>query len=116
MFKSLISFALLALSSANLIAQTARITQFENEKVKVWETIIYPEKQEILPMHRHEHDRVLVALTDGVLKVTNQAGESHDLVLKKDKAYYLPADKREERHNDENKSGKPIKVMVIELN
>lgn len=116
MLKPLIFVALLSLFSTNLIAQTTRISQFENEKVKVWQTVIYPNKQETLPMHRHEHNRVVVALTDGVLKVTNQKGQFYDLVLEKDKAYYLPADKAGEMHNDENMSGKPIKVMVIELN
>ncbi|KTD44503.1 hypothetical protein [Legionella quateirensis] len=95
---------------------TKRIEQFTNNKVKVWQTIIYPTSTKVLPMHRHDHERVLVALTDGVLKITNNKGAVHYLNLKKNKAYYLTQDVPGELHNDENMSNHPIKVMVIELN
>ena len=94
---------------------THRIPQFSNEKVSVWETTIYPHKEQILKMHRHDHDRILVALTAGILKVTNDKGQSHLLKLEKDHAYYLKPDVIGEEHSDENISGHPIKVMVIEL-
>ena len=66
-------------------------------------------------MHRHEFDRVLVALTSGTLKVTNQEGQSHDLKLQKNHAYYLEKDPPGELHKDVNISQHPITVMVIEL-
>nr|WP_298623651.1 hypothetical protein [uncultured Legionella sp.] len=95
---------------------TKRIDQFANNKVRVWKTIIYPSSKQVLPMHRHEHDRVLVALTDGVLKITNDKGAVHHLKLKKDQAYYLTKDMPGELHNDENVSQHTIKVIVVELN
>lgn len=101
---------------APLSAQTTqRIPQFSNDKVTVWKTIIYSQKHQELKMHRHDHDRVVVALTDGVLKVTNTKGESHLWTLKKDQAYFLTKDKADELHQDENVSGHVVKVMVIEL-
>lgn len=95
--------------------QTVRVEQLANNEVTVWKTVIYPNQQHRLTMHRHEHNRVVVALTDGVLKVTNDKGEAHYLKLTKDNAYYLPKDKPNELHSDENITNKAIKVMVIEL-
>lgn len=95
---------------------TSRTDELSNNRVKVWKTIIYPSSGQVLAMHRHEHDRVVVALTDGVLKITNDKGKVHYFKLKKDKAYYLARDVPNELHNDENISDHPVKVMVIELN
>jgi hypothetical protein len=94
---------------------TKRDVQFSNQQVAVWRTIIYPASHQVLPMHRHDHNRVLVALTDGVLKITNDKGKVHYLSLKKDHAYYLTKDAPNEVHMDENVAHHPIKVMVIEL-
>lgn len=94
---------------------TKRIEQLNNERVSVWETIVYPSAKQKLAMHRHEHDRVVVALTDGVLKITNDKGKSHIWKLEQNKAYYLTKDIANELHNDENMGDHPIKVMVVEL-
>ena len=66
-------------------------------------------------MHRHDYDRVIVALSNGVLKVTNNKGKTHELKLVKNKAYYLSKDPLHELHTDENMTKHPITVMVIEL-
>lgn len=92
-----------------------RVSQFSNASVNVWKTVIYPNARQALPMHRHDHDRVLVALTDGELKITNNHGKVHYVHLKKDTAYFFKRDVPNELHNDENISSWPIKVMVIEL-
>nr|WP_231865939.1 hypothetical protein [Legionella fallonii] len=94
---------------------THREEQFSNNKVSVWKTIIYPASGQALTMHRHEHDRVVVALTDGLLKITNDKGKIHYLKLEKDKAYYLTKDVPDELHNDVNMTDHQVKVMVIEL-
>lgn len=94
---------------------THRVQQFQNSKVTVWKTIIYPTKQQAISMHRHDRDRVVVALTDGILKVKNDKGKVHYLHLKKDQAYYLKKDVSNELHSDQNVSGHLIRVMVIEL-
>ncbi len=94
---------------------TQRINQFSNTHVNVWKTIVYPTSKQTLAMHRHDYDRVVVALSDGMLKITNDKGQTHLLKLKKDKAYFLNKDPKNEQHMDENISQKPVKVMVIEL-
>jgi mannose-6-phosphate isomerase-like protein (cupin superfamily) len=104
--------------NSSLFAQTAvtkRIEQLDNAKVKVWKTIIYPSKQQTLSMHRHEQDRVVVALTNGTLKIKNDKGKVHYLHLKKGQSYYLTKDTPHELHSDQNVSGHPIEVIVIEL-
>ena len=94
---------------------TKRIPQFSNDKVTVWETIIYPTAKQSLVMHRHDNDRVLVSFDDGMLKITNDKGVTHYLKLEKNKSYYLTKDVPGEKHMDENISKHPIKVLVIQL-
>jgi beta-alanine degradation protein BauB len=96
--------------------QSTRVPLLSNNEVKVWKTIIYPNKNQMLSMHRHEHNRVVVALDSGKLKIKNNKGKVHYLKLEQDKAYYLTKDIPGELHTDENVSGHPIKVVVIELN
>ena len=94
-------------------SETHRIPQFEKDSVKVWRTIIQPGAP--LPLHHHDHPRVLVALTPGTLKIVEQNGETETLVLKVGEAYWLPAMPPGALHQDINASGQPIEVMVVEL-
>jgi beta-alanine degradation protein BauB len=94
---------------------THRTTLITNGKVNVWKTIIYPSSNQQLTMHSHLYDRVVVAFTDGTLKVVNNKGKIHYLKFEKDKAYYLAKDVVGELHSDENISHHPIKLVVIEL-
>ncbi|MDP3560091.1 MAG: hypothetical protein Q8R79_07085 [Legionellaceae bacterium] len=94
---------------------TKRIAEFSNAQVAVWKTVIYPNSKQRLAMHRHEYNRVMVALSDGVLKITNDKGKTHYMKLEKNKAYYLTKDIPNELHMDENITRHPISVMVIEL-
>ena len=71
---------------------TARISLFSNDKTNVWKTIIYPASTQSLTMHRHDYDRVVVALSSGLLKITNNKGKIHYLKLEKNQAYYLTKD------------------------
>lgn len=95
--------------------QTGRLQEFTNNQVNVWQTIIYPTHSQVLKLHRHEFNRVVVAFDSGILKITNDKGKSHFLTLAKDHAYFLPKDIPGELHSDENISQSPIKVMVIEV-
>ena len=112
LFIFLISFTGISFADA---ASTKRITEFSNNKANVWKTIIYPTSDQTLKMHRHEYDRVLVALSNGTLKITNSKNETHYMKLKKHKAYYLKKDPSDELHKDENISKHPISVMIVEL-
>ncbi|USQ14149.1 hypothetical protein J2N86_02110 [Legionella lytica] len=111
-FTALIFMLISFLAQAN---STQRIPLLANNKVQVWKTLIYPNKEQSLAMHRHEHNRVLVALNSGKLKVTNNKGEVHYLELEKGQAYYLLKDVPGELHTDENMGEHPIKVIVVEL-
>ncbi len=93
---------------------TRREPQLENDQVRVWKTIIAPRQP--LNFHRHEFNRVLVALTDGRLKVVDSSGrEVTTYIWERGKAYWLPADPPGQTHADLNESDQPVEVMVIEL-
>ena len=93
---------------------TRREPQFENEHVKVWKSIIQPNQP--LTLHRHEHGRALIALTDGPLDVTDKDGKTMSTYKwEKGKAYWLDADPTGTQHADVNRLNRPIEVIVVEL-
>jgi beta-alanine degradation protein BauB len=93
---------------------TRREPQFENEHMKVWKSIIMPRQP--LAMHRHEHGRALIALTNGQLKVVDQnQKEITTYNWEAGKAYWLDADPAGQMHADVNDTAKPIEVIVVEL-
>lgn len=94
---------------------TGREIKFSNDKVIVWETTVLPGANQGLKKHRHDHDRVVVAFDDGVLKVTNDKGQMHYLKLQKNTPYYLSKDVPNELHTDDNITNHPIKVLVVEF-
>lgn len=94
-------------------AVTKRFPQFENEDVKVWKSIVLPNSP--LTMHRHEHPRVIIALSGGTMKIVEQGGKSEEHIWETGKAYWLPANPPGTMHADVNAGDKPIEVMVVEL-
>ena len=93
---------------------TRREPQFENEHMKVWKSIIMPNQP--LTLHRHDHGRALIALTDGPLDVVNAEGKTLSTYdWKKGKAYWLAADPAGQTHADVNRLDRPIEVIVVEL-
>jgi quercetin dioxygenase-like cupin family protein len=92
---------------------TVRTPQLENDAVRVWKTSIAPGQP--LTLHRHENGRVIVALTDGTLRIVKESGESKTVTWEKGKAYWLAADPPGEKHGDLNEGQEPIEVMVVEL-
>lgn len=94
--------------------RTRREPQFENENLKAWKSIILPNQP--LRLHRHENGRALIALTDGKLKVVNEAGELVDTYdWKAGKAYWLDKDPPDVLHADVNEGPGTIEVIVVEL-
>ena len=81
--------------------------------MKVWKSVIMP--NDPLPLHRHEHPRVLVALQGGTMKILEESGHSELHPWETGKAYWLPANAPGTRHQDVNVGNAPIEVMVIEL-
>jgi beta-alanine degradation protein BauB len=94
-------------------AATHREPQFENDQVKVWKSIVMPNAP--LALHRHEHARVIIALTGGTMKIVTQGGKTEVHQWDTGKAYWLPANPPGEMHTDVNAGDKPIEVMVVEL-
>jgi quercetin dioxygenase-like cupin family protein len=94
-------------------AHTAREPQFENTEVKVWKSLVLP--NDPLPLHRHEHPRVIIALRGGTMKILEESGQSEVHVWQSGKAYWLPANAPGTRHQDINVGDRPIEVMVVEL-
>ena len=98
---------------SQVMEKTGRTPQFENGEVKVWKTVVQPHVP--LPLHRHDHGRVIVALTGGVMNVVSPKGEVEAHPWETGKAYWLPKMPPGATHTDENAGDKPIEVMVVEL-
>ena len=93
---------------------TRRESQFENDELRVWKSIIMPRQP--LTLHRHEHGRALIALTGGDLKVVDSAGKTLNTYhWERGKAYWLDADPPGQMHADVNDTSNPIEVIVVEL-
>jgi quercetin dioxygenase-like cupin family protein len=91
-----------------------REDQFENGELKVWKTTVMPKAP--LALHRHDHGRALVALTDGQLQVVDKAGKVLDTYdLKAGKAMWLGKDPPGQMHADVNPGSKPVEVIVVQL-
>lgn len=97
----------------NSATQTQRFPQFDNEDVKVWKSVVMPNAP--LMMHRHDHPRVIIALSGGTMKIVDQDGKSEQHVWESGKAYWLPANPPDTKHADVNAGAAPIEVMVVEL-
>jgi len=94
--------------------QSHREDQFENQYLKVRKTTGLPKAP--LALHRHDHGRALVALTDGVLQVQDKNGKVLDTYnLKAGKAMWLGKDPPGQMHADVNPGAKPIEVIVVQL-
>ena len=102
-----------AVQPADRSPATQRIPQFENAHVKVWKSTIVPTAP--LPLHRHDHGRVIIALQGGTMKIEDQSGTSETNVWETGKAYWLPANPPNTMHRDINVDDQPIEVMVVEV-
>jgi hypothetical protein len=95
-------------------AASRREPQFENDQMKVWKSIIMPNQP--LTLHRHDHGRALIALTDGVLNLVDKDNKPLETYhWERGKAYYLGANAPGEMHAEVNRTSKPIEVIVVEL-
>src|SRR5262245_59697720 len=106
---------LIALSarSSDLSAPTQRVPQFENSHVKVWKSTIEPNAP--LPLHRHDHGRVIIVLQGGTIRIVDQSGTSETQVWEGGKAYWLPKNPPNTMHRDVNAGDRPIEVMVVDI-
>jgi quercetin dioxygenase-like cupin family protein len=112
-FVAILGLAWVALASQQGAMKTERISQFENDEVNVWKSIIAPNSP--LPLHRHDHPRVITALVGGTMKIEEQDGSSETHVWETGKSYWLSANAPGTLHTDVNTGNNPIEVMVVEL-
>jgi quercetin dioxygenase-like cupin family protein len=92
----------------------ARITsEIENEDTHVWKVHL-PAKQSS-SLHRHNHPRVVVALSGGPLKLVVKGAAPRVLPWQGGKAYWIPADASGEYHTYLNDSDRPIEFIYIEF-
>ena len=110
---ALLLAAMGVIHSQQTAAQTQRFPQFENEDVKVWRSVVLPNQP--LTMHRHDHPRVIIALKGGTMKIVDENGAEEQHVWDTGKAYWLPANIPNTKHDDVNTGAQPIEVMVVEL-
>ena len=110
---SLLLAAAGVIHSQQAASQTQRFPQFENDDVKVWKSIVLPNRP--LTMHRHDHPRVIIALKGGTMKIVDQNGAEEQHVWDTGKAYWLPANPPGTKHADVNAGDQTIEVMVVEL-
>ena len=59
------------------VTKTQRVPQFENGDVKVWKSVVLPNAP--LTMHRHEHPRVIIALSGGTMMIVVQTGAAEEM-------------------------------------
>ena len=91
-----------------------REPQFENAQVSVWKSTIMPKQP--LTLHRHDHGRALVALTNGQLKVVDKNGKVLETYnLKAGTAMWLGVDPPGQMHADVNDGLRPVQVIVVQL-
>ena len=109
----LTSVFLAGLVAGQVSPGSSRVAQFDNPAVKVWKSTVLPNSP--LPMHRHEHPRVIIALTGGTMRIAEDNGSSEVHQWETGKAYWLPANRPGALHTDANSGDKPIEVMVVEL-
>ena len=110
---ALTAFVTVAVLHSQQASTTQRIPQFENDDVKVWKAVVYPNTP--LTMHRHEHPRVIIALKGGEMKLVESTGKSEDHPWETGHAYWLPSNPPNTQHADVNAGHEPIEVMVVEL-
>ena len=105
--------ALLIFTGFSQPGSTQRVPQFENDQVRVWKSTVMPNAP--LALHRHDHPRVIIALTGGTMKIVTQGGTTEAHKWDTGKAYWLPANPPGQLHTDVNAGDAPIEVMVVEL-
>jgi hypothetical protein len=101
----------LALGQAG--SQSGRSPQFDNAEVKVWKSVVLP--HDPLPLHRHEHPRVIIALRGGTMDIVQKDGTRERHQWESGHAYWLPANPPGTLHQDVNAGDAPMELMVVEL-
>jgi hypothetical protein len=87
------------------------------QDMMIWKTVILPAQKNTpgIALHRHEHARILIPLTKGVLQRRDFDGQTTDYALNIGKPVFLPEDTAAGFHTDENLGKEPIQVIVLQF-
>lgn len=90
-----------------------RSFQIENDRVRVWKTVVRAGQP--LKMHRNRHDRVVVALKGGTVVQARSDGRRTPMTLVAGHSYYFLPDPPNDLRAEIIQSADEIEVVVIEL-
>ena len=82
---------------------------FENDRFRATKWTIQPGGT--IPMHRHEHDYVVIPLSDNLMHVTTADGELIEAALKPGTAYGRDAGSE---HENENRGDSDVVFIEVE--
>jgi hypothetical protein len=93
-----------------------RVPIFENDKVRVWRSVIAPDDP--LPAHSHDKPRVVIPLQDVHLKRVQNGSDTEDYSFLFRQAYWEPAEAdgaTHEVHANTVAGDGTREVMVVEI-
>jgi len=94
-------------------AEMQRIPQFDNARTVAWRSVIPPGTESTL--HRHDRQRVVVAIVGGELKTVTASGETTVTHYVTGNAYLQEPMPAGVMHKDVNDTSRTIELVVIEL-
>ena len=94
-------------------AEMQRIPQFDNTRAVAWRSVIPAGTESTL--HRHDRQRVIVAIVGGDLKTVTASGETTVSHYVTGNAYLQEPMPAGVMHKDVNDTGRTIDLVVIEL-
>jgi hypothetical protein len=94
-------------------AEMQRIPQFDNARAVAWRSVIPPGTESSL--HRHDGQRVVVAIVGGDLKTVSASGETTVNHYVTGNAYFQDPMPAGMMHKDVNDTNTTMELVVIEL-
>jgi hypothetical protein len=107
------AYAVAGFKDHQIRIQMQRISQFENDRVTVWRSVIPPGTESTL--HRHDHSRIVFGIVGGDLKTVSPAGRTAVTHYETGRAYWQDPMPVDETHKDVNDTSKTIDLLVVEL-
>jgi hypothetical protein len=90
-----------------------RLPQFDNPRAASWTSVIPPHTESTF--HRHDRQRVVVAITSGDLKTITPEGKVTVTRYEAGKSYWFEPMAPGETHKDVNDTDRTITVVTVEL-
>jgi hypothetical protein len=94
-------------------AEMQRVPQFDNARAVAWRSVIPAGTESTL--HRHDRQRVIVAIAGGDLKTITASGETTVNHYQTGNAYFQEPMPAGVTHKDVNDTSKTIELIVVEF-